>query len=611
MTTYYAHLLVISADRVKTAAVSNVLRELGLYDVTFTNSLVQAEVLLRARAYDLLLLDVDLAGDKEQIARMTTAERVVLPVLLFSTAAQRGLVSSYITQGVANDYILLPTNPALVKARVQPHIQRKFLEEQALSALEAFNEIEKIADDLRLVILPLGIALSTEKDFDRLLERIVIKAMAICNADVGALYLRTRENRLRIAIVRIDSLGVAYGGTTHLTLPYEEVPLYDALGEPHFENVAAYVALEGVTINIANIYDDSGFDFSDIEQFDQQYGYRSVSCLTVPLLNQEVIGVLQLINAKDPLTGDVQSFGAYQQLVAESLASQAAVALHNRNLSRQREALLRYKRDLQIGREIQAGFFPARLPQPPGWELKARFWAAREVAGDFYDAFTMPDGKIGLVVADVCDKGVVAALFMALVRSLLRAFIQQHYYMRTQYVSAGEKAAAEVDEEALAGVSDRAALLDAIRLTNEYIGSNHGETYMFATLFFGILDPETGELIYANCGHNPPVVVGDHEIKTRLMPTGPAVGIRPNPNFEVEQICLEPGDILLGYTDGITEARDPEKHLFGEARLLAVLVEAGDSADALLDAVEAAVREHTVSAEPYDDVAIFALHRMA
>jgi sigma-B regulation protein RsbU (phosphoserine phosphatase) len=157
---------------------------------------------------------------------------------------------------------------------------------------------------------------------------------------------------------------------------------------------------------------------------------------------------------------------------------------------------------------------------------------------------------------------------------------------------------------------DESALLDAISLTNAYIGSNHAETNIFATLFFAILDPVSGTLIYANCGHIPPVLCRAGGKEERLMPTGPAVGLMPDARFDVQQVVVEPDDLLFMYTDGVTEARDPQGEMFGEARLRALRKQhAGASAEKLLAAIESAVREFIAGGEPTDDLTMLAVRR--
>jgi sigma-B regulation protein RsbU (phosphoserine phosphatase) len=601
----YASLLIVSDDPQALTALDTHLRELALYKVTLSSTLVQAEALAAAQLFDLVLLDVGLKSCVPLPFFDSRRYAVPVPVVVFGRPTDIPALTACVQQG-AQDYLLLPTNPTFLRARIQVHLGRKRLQEQALSALSAFNEVEKLADDLRLVILPLGIALSSGEDFDRLAERFLDVAMELCGADAGSLFLRTAVDLLHYQVLRVDSLGLAYGGATGREVPFADLPLYGEEGEAKLDNVATFVAHEAVTVNIADVYDEAGFDFSGTRAFDARNGYRTISCLTVPLQTDSVLGVLQLRNARDPLTGHTVAFGAYQQLVAESLASQAAVALHNRRLREQETALLRYKRDLQIGREIQTSFFPRTLPQPPGWEIGARFHPAREVAGDFYDVFALPNGRLALVIADACDKGVAAALFVALLRSLLRAFLQQYYYL-----TAGQPAAQPADPDDFAVVDDGEALLDAVRLTNAYVGSNHGDAHLFASLFLGVLDPESGELLYINCGQPPPLLQHAGGAVERLMPTGPAVGLLPDARFRVGHAQLERGARLLAYTDGVTEARDERGNLFGKMRLQELLDDGpAQETEALLDGVETAVYAHSATPDLTDDIALLALRRL-
>lgn len=180
----------------------------------------------------------------------------------------------------------------------------------------------------------IGIALSAEKDHTRLLEMILVKAKQLTNADGGTLYTRTEDNRLKFEIMLTDSLGIRRGGTSGEAITFDPIPLYDERGKPNNNMVAAWAAISGETVNIADAYASREFDFSGTRSFDGRTGYRSRSFLTVPLTNHEytVIGVLQLINAKDRNTGEVIAFDQLDQQVVESLASQAAVTITNRNL---------------------------------------------------------------------------------------------------------------------------------------------------------------------------------------------------------------------------------------------------------------------------------------
>ncbi len=275
--------------------------------------------------------------------------------------------------------------------------------------------------------------------------------------------------------------------------------------------------------------------------------------------------------------------------------------------------ILQYERDLQIGRDIQTRFLPDTLPQPSGWEIAAYFRPARQVAGDFYDAFPLSHNRIGLVIGDVCDKGVGAALFMTLFRSLIRAFSQQHYTLSLLDALSSDqptatRGSAGKRRQALPSIGTL-ALQNAMVLTNNYVARTHSAMNMFATIFFGVLDPATGVMIYINGGHEPPAIVGSAGLKARLKPTGPAVGMLPDMAYEIQQVQFEPGDIMITYTDGVTEARDPDRKFFTERNLLLLLEQPVPSAAALLERIEARVLAHIADAVQFDDITMLAVQR--
>src|SRR6185369_14376392 len=186
----------------------------------------------------------------------------------------------------------------------------------------------------------IGASLSAERDINRLLESILAAAKTITRADGGTLYRVAEDKTLRFEIVRTSSLKYYLGGTTGNPVPFYPIQLYKD-GKPNHSMVAAHAALTGKTVNIPDAYTAEGFDFSGTRAFDSKTGYRSQSFLTVPMRNHEheIIGVLQLINAHDPTSGAVVPFSPSDQRLAESLASQAAVALTNRMLIMQLEQL--------------------------------------------------------------------------------------------------------------------------------------------------------------------------------------------------------------------------------------------------------------------------------
>lgn len=195
----------------------------------------------------------------------------------------------------------------------------------------------------------IGIALSKERNTDKLLETILIAAKSLLNADGGTLYRLEEDNRqLHFEVLRNDSLQLYMGGTTGVTIPFAPISLYDPAGQPNTDMVVTYAVLHDTTVVIDDAYADQNFDFSGTRHFDRRTGYRSRSFLTVPMKNHEdrIIGVFQLINALDPETGQVRTFSLADRQLAESLASQAAIALTNHHLIDQLQSLFESLIDL-------------------------------------------------------------------------------------------------------------------------------------------------------------------------------------------------------------------------------------------------------------------------
>jgi sigma-B regulation protein RsbU (phosphoserine phosphatase) len=212
---------------------------------------------------------------------------------------------------------------------------------------------------------------------------------------------------------------------------------------------------------------------------------------------------------------------------------------------REWESVKKIEFELEKGREIQREFLPSQIPELPNWEIATCFYPAGQVSGDFYDVFMLPDGNVGLVLADVCDKGVGSALYMALFRSLIRVFAEQSIHCGGPELVHIQSPPSSSDK-AWPATNDPMAHLEAVSAANNYIAHIHGRECMFATLFFGVLNPSTGILCYINGGHEPLFVINKGHIKCRLKPTGPAVGLMPDIAFKAHEVQLEPGDLLEG-----------------------------------------------------------------
>lgn len=253
------------------------------------------------------------------------------------------------------------------------------------------------------------------------------------------------------------------------------------------------------------------------------------------------------------------------------------------------------ERELEIAREIQSGFLPTDLPKIDGWEIAAYFKAAREVTGDFYDAFVLPDGVLIFFIGDVCGKGVGAALFMTLFRSLIRAA------STTQVFSNAGKTT---------GRSPAERLQHVVSCTNDYIFNTHGDSGMFATVFIGSITPGDGTLTYINCGNESPLLL-HNGVAATLKPTGPVMGLIEGAKYGVKEIQVEKDSLLLAFTDGIPDSLNHAGEAFGHERLLAALPDQNLDPAHLLEVIQTRVQHFIGPALQYDDITLMAVRREA
>jgi phosphoserine phosphatase RsbU/P len=274
-------------------------------------------------------------------------------------------------------------------------------------------------------------------------------------------------------------------------------------------------------------------------------------------------------------------FRARRLEIITGIAQQAALAIQNDLLQKEMVVRERLETEVQLARQIQQTFIPESLPQFTDWELAARWKTARQVGGDFYDVFDLPNRHLGLFIADVADKGVPAALFMALTRTLVRA------------------AVTELDTPA-----------DAMKRVNDLLIPDTRQG-MFVTAVYAVLDMEKNELTYVNAGHNPPLWVKHSGEMQRLTRTAIALGVVTGEKVEQRTINFESGDSLLLYTDGLTESFDNNGEFFGEGRLLeAIQTNACSSASDLLDVVEKSLLDFVQDVPPADDLTMLVLRRV-
>lgn len=426
----------------------------------------------------------------------------------------------------------------------------------------------------------------------RLLQKTLEISTELTGADKGSLFL-------------LDATGAVTDGILTRVDPTPE-QRSRIIGQVFDKGLAGWVRQNHkVGLIVDTRHDDRWVDLPN-------QPYSVGSALAVPILRgQDLLGIITLLHLKP------QHFDQDSANLMQVTAAQIGNALENarlyakldksyRSLEKAKLKIEAYSRaldkEMEMGKKIQQAFLPARILQITGWEISKYFHPARQVSGDFYDAFMLPDNRIGLVIADVCDKGVGSALFMALFRSLIRVFSGK-INLRGVSVPGSTKTEPNSSGDYFYDA------LNAVSLTNDYIAEEHGEEGMFATLFFGVLDPLTGKMAYVNGGHEPPYIVNQSRVRKRLRTTGPVVGMMPAMEYGIQQVQIEPGEILIGYTDGVTEAMSPEEKLFGKKRFLSLLEKPASTASQLIEQIKIELFNHIDNAPQFDDITMMAVHR--
>jgi sigma-B regulation protein RsbU (phosphoserine phosphatase) len=299
----------------------------------------------------------------------------------------------------------------------------------------------------------------------------------------------------------------------------------------------------------------------------------------VPLVTEDrSVGAL-VVNTREPRRLDKD-----EERLARLMANQAALAIEKARLHEEEIKVQSLENELAVGREIQLSLLPKSAPEMPGWEWASFYNAAREVGGDFYDFFRLPGEprRLGMVIADVVGKGVPAALFMARTSTMIRA-------------------------AALEGASPAAALSRA----NDLILKDR-RSELFLTAFYAALDPGSGRLDYADAGHNRPLWLRAGTGRLReLAGRGIVLGALETIELEDRAIDVAPGDYMIFYTDGVTEAMDNDHRPFGEQRLRRVVkATAGAGAQEMLEAVVDAVQAFSGDAPQSDDLTLFVARRL-
>lgn len=342
----------------------------------------------------------------------------------------------------------------------------------------------------------------------------------------------------------------------------------------------ALEALEPINIRDA----DTNPITSKLHQHFKSAGIKSM--LYTPVANRGTItGVIGM-----PSTSPDYIFSESDMRLVQTISNQISATISNvKVFAKTESALGDAERDLELGKQIQAGFLTETPPKVEGWEIATAYFPARQVAGDFYDAFPVgTDGAFAFLVGDVCDKGVGAALFMAVFRSLIRSF------------ALARQPGSDLGKY----------MLSIITSVNTYISQTHDRENMFATLFMGLIDPKTNKMYYVNAGHDIPFLMNQEGgLACALQPTGPALGLMADMLFEYEIVDINQGETLFIYTDGVIDARNTVGEPFSEKTLLGSLESPFPSALSMVTQVELNIRQHIQKTPQFDDIAMLCVRR--
>ena len=386
----------------------------------------------------------------------------------------------------------------------------------------------------------------------QLLDSILFAAARILESEASSLFLVDEENGDLVLHV---PTGPARGQVEGVRVPAGH-------------GICGWVAREGRGLVLNEPKRDPRF-FGDVAG---GFVTRNLVCVPIRRPDGVVIGVLQALNR--------QAGSAYSEedlALLDALSDQAALALERERAHRDTLERARLEEQLSLAREIQTGLWP----EP--WAGRALHIVggsrpAGSVGGDYYDHFTLPDGRVAVALGDVCGKGPAAALLMCTLRSALRAHLEYDLPL----------------DQVIARVN-RSLVRDT-------------PTGRFTTLFFAILEPKSGELSFVNAGHNPPMLVDAARGRVEeLQIGGPLLGAFAELDFQVGRILLEPGQVLVIFSDGVTEARNSDEEEFGEERFRQLLLEHAHDLDGLLARVFGAVDAFSGSEPQTDDLTLLAL----
>ncbi|GAB1422207.1 hypothetical protein MASR2M15_24230 [Anaerolineales bacterium] len=406
---------------------------------------------------------------------------------------------------------------------------------------------ENLSPEHLMALFRVSEMINSTLNFDEALNNVMDAVMQVTNAQRGFLMIHNEdENTLEVLVAAgIDG---------------------DTIEE---EGYSTTIVNEVVTTKRSLLTNNAQYDarFQSGQSIIMR-GLRAILCAPM-LVHSRLIGVVYVDTAMKS-----SIFRPDDLTLLDAISGLAARAIENARLYKMAVEKGRLENELHMARNIQQGLMPESMPISEVYDIAAHWESAREVAGDFYDAFILPDGRLATVVADVSDKGAAAAMFMAVSRTLVRACAQQ-------------------------GMSP----VDTIRKTNDLLLEDSERSGMFVTLYYSVYS-DNGESAHINGGHNPPVIYRKDKNNVTLMSKGGrALGWFPDNPVKESIIHMQPGDILVTYTDGLTEAENAQGAYYGEERLALILKNSADrSATEIRDLILRDVLDFEAGHPPFDDL---------
>lgn len=427
-------------------------------------------------------------------------------------------------------------------------LSQHFVRQMERSGEHLAHEIEKFRR-----LAEASTLVNSTLELDRLLDIILDTARDIVDAEGGTVYVVDEAKQ--------ELWSKVLQGSNHV-----EIRL------PLGRGVAGFVGSTGEPLLIDDAYLDPRFN----PDFDTKTGYRTRTILCVPIRNKDerTIGVLQLLNKRDGV------FTKEDLDLIRSLSVHSAIALENARLYALERQSIAIEKELNAARNVQMSLLPHEPPQIPGYDIVGRTKPAQWVGGDYFDFIPMNEQRTALCLGDVTGKGLSAALLMANIQAILRS-------------------------QWMVGPTPRRIMQRTNKLLRQSIQEGK-----FVTLFYGIIDAARHWMVFTNAGHENPFLVKPDGTVRRLVAGGTVLGILDDLFFEEDVVSLEPGDLVVMFSDGVTEAANSRNELFGDGRLEAVVVENRHlGSAALADAIERAIHEFAAGEPMRDDVTLLVIKR--